>query len=414
MAKWKSEYDQIELAKRIEETRKESPDGKVKFEGFITKLHQSLLYSMIDFSHEIPEIDGRRIANKAIFKAGEKGDITEKRLLTEIKNLERDYLNKPFQRFVLVTSISLGIMSTFHRIYLKGRNQIIIEPRLPGRFLREELQIRKQANHILFTEPPSNYLAVRVHVAARSPYHAAELALDNLDFVRGIWNFIENRRHTIRWSSGKPSPVNEIILGPYHFLHYLNGKLASESIFWYEKSYLGAIRPHTFADIQNCEDYTNKIKTYIKKSNYAKEIKVAIIRYSRALDERIWDHAFTRLWGVLELLTNTMGPRYSQSVTIKRAAYFYKEYDFAHQILKQLRDYRNRSIHADAENSEIEAYLYQLKNIIEDLLHFHIFNSFKFNSLNDAGRFLDLPHDKDALKLRADMANYALECFYSK
>ena len=145
----------------------------------------------------------------------------------------------------------------------------------------------------------------------------------------------------------------------------------------------------------------------MEKSLYGEEIENAIIRYSRSLDERDWNHAFIKLWGVLELLTDTI--RKSHDETIKRVAFMYLEYEYYLQILQQLRDYRNRTIHADAENSEIESFLYQLKNFVEGLIFFHVRNTYGFKSIEEAGNFLALPRTKEALILRAESARYALK-----
>ncbi len=95
------------------------------------------------------------------------------------------------------------------------------------RFSKELVVLKEAAKNDLFTEAPKNYVAVRVHVSAKSSAQAAENALDSLDLIRGIWNLYENRRHAFRYSfGGKPKPVNKYILSPFHFLHYPSGKLA--------------------------------------------------------------------------------------------------------------------------------------------------------------------------------------------
>jgi hypothetical protein len=410
---WKTGFDPSELANRIEQTRKVGDDGSVSFEsGFDFKVFDTLLYSMLDFSDDIPEIEGRNIARRSIFDAGEKGEITPQRLLAEVNILENKYLKQPIERFVLSTSISIRRLSILERIYI-GRTQIIFENQLPRRFIQEATELRREAENILYADPPNNYMAVRVHQSAKSPIEAAYEALDAVDVIRGIWNLYENKRHYTRWSmGGNPLPVNKVILGPYHLLHFPNGKLASTSRWWYEQSYLGAVAPHRFNDLSRLNKYTSDIRNRLAKSHYGGDLEGAIIRYTRALDERDWNHAFIRLWGVLELLTDTI--RLSHDQTIKRAAFIYQDHEYHLQILKQLRDYRNRTIHADAENSEMESFLYQLKNFIEDLLYFHLGNNFGFKTIQDAGNFLGLPRDKEALNYRADMANKALRFFSYK
>lgn len=407
MAKWKQEFNPGELVRSIEKTRIVADDGSISFKGWETKIHDTLLYSMIDFSEEIPEIDGRGIARKSIFDAGKKGEITPKSLLSEVNRNEGNYINLPIQRFVLATSISISQFTKLDRIFI-GRIQIIFENHLPDRFIREAAELRIEAERILYADPPNNYKAVRVHVSAKSHSDAADKALDALDLIRGVWNLYGNIKGISRWSiGGKPIPINMIILGPYHTLHFPSGALASTSRWWFEPNYLGAVTPHRIENRMRLDKYTMDIRSRLDKSHYGKLLENAIIRYVRALDERYWNNAFIRLWGVLELLTDTV--KKSNEETIKRAAYCHEDYDFTLQILKHLREHRNRSVHADVENSEMESFLYQLKNIIEVLIYFHLGNAYGFKSIKEAGNFLSLPHDKDALNLRVDLANYALK-----
>jgi len=48
-------------------------------------------------------------------------------------------------------------------------------------------------------------------------------------------------------------------------------------------------------------------------------------------------------------------------------------------------------------NSEIETYLYQLKNYVETLLSFHLQNKFNFDTIQEAAEFLSLPHEEEVL-----------------
>jgi hypothetical protein len=172
------------------------------------------------------------------------------------------------------------------------------------------------------------------------------------------------------WAS-KPKPVNNIILGPIHTLHKPSGELAATEVWWYEPSYLGAIKP--FTPKQNEIDSMNESFNYVKKTfkmhKYPQVIHNAIIRYTRALDERDWTTAFIKLWSILELLTDT--GKTSYDTTIKRTAFLYKEREYHLQVLQHLKKYRNSSVHLDKGNSEMETYLYQLKNYVETLMGFH-------------------------------------------
>jgi hypothetical protein len=197
---------------------------------------------------------------------------------------------------------------------------------------------------------------------------------------------------------GKRKPINKIILGPLHTLHTSTGHLATTDTWWYEPSYMGAINPLSLSqnELESIYRTLQTVRKWLAKHKYAEAIQNAIIRYSRALDERDFATAFIKLWGVLELLTDTIGASYDTA--IKRTAFLFEEREYHLQILQHLRRHRNLSIHFDKDNSEIETCLYQLKYFVEHLIWFHLNNVFDFSTLQDAASFLSLPHDNSVLK----------------
>lgn len=247
---WNNEYDPNHLAQRLESSTIRSGSQSVSFGGFQIVEYEVLLYSMLKFPDSISEVAGRKIIQQAIFKAGEKGTITAKGLLTEINKLTSVYMNLPSERYVLVTSLSLPRFISLRKIRINGAT-IIFEPYLPARYQKPRAKITATAKHSLFADLPTDYLSVRVYISAKSTDEAPEMALSVLDLVRGIWNLFYNQRHFIRISYGKRSPVNEIVLGPLNTLHHPDGKLVAER-WWYEPRYYGAVKLHKFSrDIDN-------------------------------------------------------------------------------------------------------------------------------------------------------------------
>lgn len=388
---WKKKYNPNLVVDKIEERRKIGNDGKVTFEGWGYKGLVSVLQSMLQYSDEMPEINARLQISKAIFNTGSKGPITEHKLLAEINRLAREYQLESSQRYVLLTSISMSPSLVLPKLNL-GKSQINFSRSLSPRFRKESNAIFEHAKDSLFASLPIDYLYVKVGVSAKSTYQAANQGLDLLDFVRGIWNWFLNRRYSSRMSfGGKPKPVNTIILGPLHTLHKINGELAAENNWWYETSYLGAIKP--FSPRQDELEGMNRtiqyIKRIIRKHKYPEVIHNAFIRYTRALDERDWTTSFLKLWNVLELLTDTNRADYE--TMIKRIAFLYEERDYHLQVLQHLREFRNSSVHQDKESSDIETYLYQIKGYVELLIGFHINSRLSFQTIQEAGEFLSLP-----------------------
>ena len=404
MPSWVKGYNPELISQRMEKVKTVSDDGKVSFRGFEHSEHVVLLNSMITLDEEVPEIEKRRIINKATFKAGAKGEITAKSILSEVGRLERDYLSTTEQKFRLLTEISISSWCQLPKIYFDG-SCIVVHAHLNKASRNSRNKLIVDAKHSITSDLPKNYAPVSVSVAARSTAEAADKALDRLDFIRGIWNLWKNRGHTFRISSGKRSPVNSIILGPIHTLHYSNGNLASES-WWYEPQYQGPITVYNEkAKIESMCKYMVNFRRLLKKSNYEPELVHAILRYVRALDTRDWDDSFLRLWGVLELLTGTLSDSYK--VTIRRASYMFSDREYAHQVLSHLRDYRNKSVHAGSDSSEIESLMYQLKRYVEVLIEFHVGNKYRFSSIADAAEFMDLPNDKVSIDRKISKLHYA-------
>jgi hypothetical protein len=150
--------------------------------------------------------------------------------------------------------------------------------------------------------------------------------------------------------------------------------------------------------------FLRSVRKNLAKCKYKQNIEDAIVLYTRALDEWDWDGAFLKLWSVLEQLTNT---EESYKVTIRRASFVFEDRNFCQQVLRHLRDYRNKFVHEAADSSEIETYIYQLKSFVEPLLSFHLGNKYGFESIEKASEFLDIPSDKEELSSRIKKMKYA-------
>ncbi len=400
---WNDEYDCNELTARMEQSRTLSADGSVAFKGFEFSQLEAVLYSMLCFSVLIPEVEKRGFIWKAVITAGKKGTITAKSLLTEINKITNAYLEKPLVRYVLVTTLSIHPETILRRIRFRDAT-ITFRANLDGAFRESRSKVEAFSKPSLFAEIPNNYIFAKVSVLARSAYEAADQALNTLDIVRGTWNWLENRRHSLRMSFGGRKPVNKIILGPLHTLHFPGGKLATET-WWYETKRFGNLEPSDITqDVANLDIFLRKVRKNLAKCKYEQKIEDAIVLYTRALDEWDWDGAFLKLWSVLEQLTNTDE---SYKVTIRRASFLFEDRNFCQQILRHLKDYRNKFVHEAADSSEIETYIYQLKSFVEQLLSFHLGSKYGFESIEEASEFLDMPSDKKELASRIEMMKYA-------
>jgi len=407
---WKKGSNPEQLISKIENSRQLNDNGKVTFKSFDYHINTSLLYNMLEFPSDLPEEEARKIVNQAAFDTGSEGAITTKRILTEVNKLQNKYNNLPIQRFVLLTSLSINNFNDFRRIQSDG-NLVLFDSfnsKQSRKFKKKANSLLQSGKKSLFVEPPENYSSIRIYVSAKSNHDAVNKALDYIDFIRGIWNWVLNRRHGIRMSWGnKPKPINKIILGPLHTLHHTSGKLAIEDTWWYEPNYLGEISTlnPSKSDIELLYNNFYGVRKKLSSCGYSNVIQDATIRYTRALDERDWNTAYLKLWSVPELLTDTGRSNYE--LTVKRAAFLFEERDYYFQLIQQLKEYRNKYVHLNQKNTEMETYLYQLKNVVEVLFTFHIGNNFHFSSIQDAASFLSLPHNEKPLNAKLKRLNSA-------
>ena len=406
---WKQKSNPNLITEQIQNSKIVGDNNTVQFEAFNFNVFKILLYNILDFPPDISEIDARQMIYQGIMNSANKREITPKNILTELNLLEQKFLSLPFQRYVLITSISISRFIKINKIYLHN-DIIIFENNLSEPYINDKTkELLKRASSWLFSDLPKDYSNVRIHVSSRSIYNAANQALENVDFIRGIWNWVLNRSTTYRKTyGGMQSPINRIILGPIHTLHRINGDFITPNEWWYEPSYLGAIKTYnpTQDDMNKLYQSQFIIRKKINKLQYLNDIKSAFIRYAKALDERDLTSSYIKLWGILEFLTNTNnGP--SHDITVKRASSIYKEREFHFQVLRILKNYRNSYVHSAEETSEIETYLFRLKNYVDSLFTFHINNTFHFESIEKAAEFLDLPVDKKEFKFKLKLYNFA-------
>jgi hypothetical protein len=108
---------------------------------------------------------------------------------------------------------------------------------------------------------------------------------------------------------------------------------------------------------------------------------------------------FLKLWSLLEHLTQSTTD--DKKVTVRRAAFIWKDYEFSKEILLHLGDVRNNMVHLDRFGERGEAVVYQLKRYVEALLDFYIASGNKFKSTEEIKHFLDLNPKRELLSERS-------------
>jgi len=399
MAKWKKNNSLGELQNSITNTITKTQNGN-QFTDFDILMLRNIMYSSVEFEEPIPELTGRKIIWEALNIIKTKRRLSNKLLLEEISKSESNYLAKPKQRIIVTATISLEIPEDLSTIHF-GRAQIIFEKCLPSRFFEYQKKLLPIAKKSLFAEPPKNYSSVRIHVTARTIEEAFYQASEHLESIRSIWNLYINTTNPRFFRlplNVKQKPINKIVLGPLFFFHKTSGKLFTQNNYVCTPDYVTQIANHKFTDYSDIKKFSSDVQSQLSKSQYKYDLSQAIIRYSKALDERSPENAFLQLWGVLEKITGTVKKTHDE--TVERASYPYSDYLHRRLILNELKNYRNRAVHTNIENSEVPEYLYQLKIIVEHHLLNNIRNPFNFSSFDDAYFMFGLPHNKKALEER--------------
>ena len=205
---------------------------------------------------------------------------------------------------------------------------------------------------------------------------------------------------------GRPSPVNDIRLSPFHTVHDARGALVTEA-FWYDPGYSKPAKLFSDAGVfSKLLSFASNLRRRLALLPYASDIREALIRYVRALDSADLNDTFLRLWSLLEYLTDsTLDP---SKVTTRRASFMFDDRERSLLVLSNLVNYRNRFVHVGSESENIESLVFQLKLYVDALFLFHLGNRFRFASRSEAARFMDLPADANELSRRQERIKQAI------
>lgn len=403
-ARWKTGYEPAVIVDELKRTRQVGPDGKISFKSFGFDECRAALSTMLDIG-PLPELDARGIVTKAIFEASKSPDFSPDSIVRIADKLLVEFNKNVVRKYRLLTSMSFAEHAKPAKLSFQGTVFTFSAPSRKFRTARDEAM--RHARYAFAVEPPTTYSTLIVHTEGRTPTEAAERALTNTDLLRALWNFGLNRGQTFRLSSGQRQPVNRILTGPIHTLHDPDGSSAGDT-WWYEPQYMGPVALFDKSDhLIKTIRFQRKMSALLHKHNYKAPLQAAFVRYCRALDLRDWESCYLQLWSALELLTDTGTNGYG--VTVRRASALYLEREYARQVLLHLRDRRNHAVHEGKSHEDIESLIYQLKRYVEGLLLFHLGTKHRFESIQEAAAFLDLPVSRDELIRKLRTVRYALK-----
>lgn len=205
---------------------------------------------------------------------------------------------------------------------------------------------------------------------------------------------------------GRKKQINQVITGALHTLHEKNGRLATEA-YWYDPEYFVNDTRIDLSQKNEVFIYANEIRKLLKKHYYKKDIERAIQMYVKSLDYRNYNMVLTSLWSVLEHLTNTL--KYGYDRTIKRTIFLFEDKEYHQEVLEHLRHLRNSNVHMGSNSGENDIHLFQLDFYVRRLLLSHLYNPFKFKSIEEFAKFLDLNTDINKLKDDVTLLNTGIK-----
>lgn len=389
--RWSSEDAVRIITSRLREVLKRTGDGGVSFVN-VGALHTcaAMLAKNASFSPEVPHRARYRFARAAAINSVRDDNLDPQGVLLRIKQAQASYLRLPMRRLILLTSLSLRHDSRLRPLTHRGAT-IRFHDRRPRRFRGPASEFGPRIE-----SPPLGYCWVTVSLLGRDHEGAAQQAFDSLDFIRGVWNLFLAYR-TWRSSSGAPQAINPIVPGPFHTIHKPRGAAAANN-YWWEPFFSSAKSPATLIQRGGSPiKFLSRVRKVVCRGDFGERLERLIVRYTRALDERNLSASLLKLWGVLEELTDTRHK--GQQHTTKRGAFVSgRQHRYARLALEFVGGERNRFAHDGTENDDVEDNLQELKEHIDTLLMFIIYNPRLQTSFVDLGELLDLPPDLSFLR----------------
>lgn len=381
----------------IQEINKFIADDAAKpfYPLFVRQISPVLLGSL-RFPDDLSDFERLHIITLAVNEF-ENADISEENLLTKLNSHESKYLSKPCTPYFLLTTMSLTNWANLPEI---RRPDCIIRfgTKNAKKFLSQHDEVIHSQFNTYEPESLNGYIPVLVRVKARMEIVAVNKALENLAFIRGIFNLFLNSKSTWRKSTKENTPVNYIIPGQYHTLHYPDGSSVGD-IFWYEPFYT-RIRPKTLTPREATEipKNVNKVRANLSKCPYKPLLENFIKKYCEALDTPDLAASMLKQWSLLEKMLQKDKNEIRKAV-LQRASYLDGKNKYSYLLLETIYEQRNKYVHMSTDIPETEVYAYLIKWFVEKCLRYFLYTGYNFPNHLQGINFLEvLSNDIDVLR----------------
>lgn len=412
-AAWKKKTNPDLIFDRYREISSLTNDNRVQFSGFEGFELDAQLNRIIEYGENFSFHTKKSLRDKALRACIKSNKINKDEFKKELNKEISIYKTITDKEYILTTSLSLADGLPIKRIKLPDAVIQSHEKGLPKKYQGRATYIDRWNELFKGESPiPDSYTAVTIKVKAKSPEDAADMALNNLDLVRGILGFHVNPSGDFSFLFGTPKtkPINKITLGGMHALHSTNGKLILKDSFWFEPNYKE--RPTHTISKERLPTIKKSITIIIEGINKYQDddretLTSAIIRYARALDDQDRNVIIQKLWATIESIVT---PNESNCDKIaKRCSFLFKESKYVSEVLEGIRGYRNQYVHAGISEDEIDSHCYQLQNFLRSVIFFYISKASFFKSLNEAREFLDSPEELKDINKSIEMAERKVE-----
>lgn len=408
---FKKGFSAERILDRIKSMRVIAPDGSVTLSMGLSDDWRSIATSALNRPDHASDQAFRSAVRTAIFspKLGEA--FTVKDFEAECRAAFGKFLARPQSDFRLFFELSLlptrpatWLAANGCRIYFDPSPRSILMQ--AARTARESAW-QKQFPGKTISGPRHGLMPVIVHVKARSSREARQQAVDGLDEIRGLINFVLNERRLSQTSFGPRKPVNFVRMATMQTVHKEDGTMVSGD-FWYEREWVDTKAVSlTVGENPTMNRFQSAHSKLSRPTNgLAEYARVALRQYARALDDENWTNAFLDLWVVLEYLTGISHADYDRLVS--RASFMYEQHADMRELAQHLRVRRNEIVHSSAQDADAEELIFQAKRLIEPLLQFYIINPFNLKSIEEVRQFLDLPKEPEQLRSRQQMIHKGL------
>ncbi len=384
---------------KIEQSKVVDDKGRVSFEGLLYYDAFIALMSMLDADKMVTKhLDVEKIVEASIPNVARVETLNEASLIKEINRLVDERLAGKATKFDLLTSLSVSPSLGLSKFIINGvRIEFVDE--FPSRYVGRESAI--EGTHLDLVAMHEGYAKTIVSVYCRDPSAAISTAMESLDLLRSFLCYFAN--HEMELIGAHNEPINKVILGQAHTLHYSNGEIVNGDDCWYEPQFV-YIKP--FQGRAHFKTNVDAYLSWLGTSPIKAALSKSMLLYVRGLDQISYNAAIVQLWAALE---NLVSPASRDSLAIsKRCAFVCDDAKYHEQILEHLRLYRNSTVHSGVQSDRSKVHCYQLQFYFRILVRFLMANRDAFATLDEVINFLDLPTSKESLIRRKAALDKAL------